>query len=288
MRVDVRTAIVPLAGREDRFLPATRSVPHALLPVLDTPLLQFALDEARAAGAERIVLVTRPDDLALHDYVAGETLAERLRASGRIGAVARLEALRLDMDIVFAAQAEPMGLGHAVLQAAPHVLPGPVAVVLPDDLHLGAPALPELVERYQRSGAGHMVSVAPVGREEVGRYGILDPMGSPSGGVVRAVGLSEKPSIHDAPSNLAVTGRYVLHPRVFADLATLRGPRIGLSRAIERGLTKVGLAGAATAGRWFDCSTPDGLLDAALALRERRREAARVLPARRQFGIAAE
>ena len=289
MRVDVRTAIVPVAGRADRFGPATRAVPHALLPVLDTPLIQFAIDEARAAGAERIVLVARPDDLALQDYVAGGVLKERLAATGRIGAVARIEALRLDMDIVFAPQAEPMGLGHAVLQAAPLALPGPVAVILPDDLFLEAPALPELVERYQRSGTGHMVATVEVERERAPRYGILDPMRAPRGGIVRAVGLVEKPSPDDAPSAFAVAGRYVLHPRIFADLSATRARRGGLelSDAIARGIERVGLAGAIPAGRWLDCSTPDGLLDAALALRQHRRAAARTIAAR-GIEIAAE
>ena len=286
MRVDVRTAVVPLAGQGVGFLPVTRSVPQALLPVLDTPLLQFALDEARAAGAGRIVLVTGPEDAALRDYVAGETLVERLAASGRIGAVARIEALRLEMDIVFATQPRPLGLGDAVLRAAPHVLPGPVAVVLPDDLHLGEPALPELVERYQCSGTGHLVSVAPVGAQDVARYGVLDPLGRPRDRMTRAVGLTEKPVPGDAPSRLAVTGRYVLHPRIFSDLAGVRRRTTGLSEAIERGIDRVGLMGFETASDWFDCSTPDGLLDAGLALRARRRAAARSLTARLQ--IAAE
>jgi UTP--glucose-1-phosphate uridylyltransferase len=286
MRVDVRTAIVPLAGQGERLLPATRSIPPALLPVLDTPLLQFALDEARAAGAERVVLVTPPDDGALREYVAGETLAERLATPGRIGAAARIEALRLDMDIVFATQPQPVGVGDAVARAAPHVLPGPVAVLLPDDLHLGSPALAEMVDRYQRCSAGHLVSIAPVEAARTARYGILDPLGGARGGFLRAVGLAEKPDPVDAPSRLAVTGRYVLHPRIFADLATLRGPRIGLSRAVERGLTKVGLMGTAPSAEWFDCSSPDGILDAAISLRERRRAAARTFSNR--IGIAAE
>ena len=290
MRVDVRTVIVPMAGDGERFMPATRSVPHALLPVLETPLLQFALDEARAAGAERIVLVAKPDDVALHDYVAGTALGRRAAVAGRAGAVARLEALRLDMDIAFAPQREPLGLGHAVLQAAPHALPGPVAVILPDDLFLGTPALPELVERYQRNGCGHMVSVAEVPRGAASRYGMLDPLGAPRAGTVRAVGLVEKPDPEDAPSRLAVAGRYVLHPRIFGDLAALR-PRCGrpieLTDAIAAGMGRVGLAGSVAAGQWHDCSTPDGLLDAAMALRLHRRAAARTITLE-GLGIAAE
>lgn len=291
MRVDVRTAIIPMAGPSDRFLPATRTVPHALLPVLDTPLIQFALDEARAAGAERIVLVARPDDVALHDYVAGATLVDRLAASGRVGAAARIEAMRLDTDIAFAPQAEPLGLGHAVLQAAPHVLPGPVAVILPDDLFLGEPALPELVERYQRTGAGHMVAIAGVAAEAASRYGVLDPLGRPHDGVMRAVGLVEKPPAGDAPSTLAVAGRYVLHPGIFADLRALRparGAPVELSHAIARGIDRVGLAGSLASGRWFDCSTPDGLLDAAVALRRHRRRAGLAFAAAAEPALAAE
>ena len=286
MRVDVRSVIVPVAGHGEAFLPATRSVPHALLPVLETPLIQFALDEARSVGAERIVLVSRSDDVALHDYVAGDALVERLSSSGRIGAAARLEALRLDMDIVFAPQREPLGLGHAILQAAPYALPGPVGVILPDDLHLGRPGLSELVDRYQVSAAGHLVSIAPVPSQAVASYGILDPHGLSRDGVVRAVGLVEKPAPEDASSRLAVTGRYVLHPRIFEDLAALRGRRLDLSRAIDRGMDRVGLSGAFLSSEWFDCATPGGLLDAALALRARRRASARDLPARLE--LAAE
>lgn len=290
MRVDVRTVVVPMAGGGERFLPATRTVPHALLPVLDTPLIQFALDEARDAGAERIVLVVRPDDMALHDYVAGDALVERLAASGRTGAAARLEALRLDMDIVFAPQGKPLGLGHAVLQAAPHALPGPVAVILPDDLFLGASALPELVERYQRCGTGHMAAVAEVERADAPRYGVLDPLGTPLGAFVRAVGLVEKPRLGDVPSRYAVAGRYVLHPCIFQDLAAVLprcGGRIELSDAIARGVRRVGLTGSLASGRWFDCSAPEGLLDAAIALRAHRRTAARRI-AERGLEIAAE
>ena len=282
MRVDVRTVIIPMAGVEDRFLPATRAIPHALLPVLDTPLIQFALDEARAAGAERIVLVARPDDVALHDYVAGDALALRENERGRVGAAARVEALRRGTDIAFVPQPEPLGVGHAVLQASAHALPGPVAVILPDDLFLGAPALPELVERYQRSGAGHMATVAEVAREAVSGYGVLDPLGGVKGGVVRAVGVAEKPAPEDAPSRLALAGRYVLHPRIFIDLAALRVPRGGrieLTHAIARGIDRLGLQGSLASGRWYDCASPDGLLDAAIALRRHRRRAAHAVGA---------
>ena len=251
--VEVRTAILPVAGPGTRFLPATRTVSHALLPVIDTPLIQFALDEARLAGARRIVVVTRPQDAALRDYVAGSPQPE-------------------GVEVVFALQLEGGGLGHAVLEAAPHALPGPVSVILPDDLILGQPCLPSLVERYQRSGSGHLVAVAEVARGAVSAYAVLDPLGAAMGAAVRAVGIVEKPAPEDAPSRLAIAGRYVLHPRIFADLATVcsgRG-RSDLTRAIARGIDRVGLAGARVEGEWHDCGTPDGLLDGALSLRRRR------------------
>ena len=254
MRLDIKTVIVPAAGPGEAFGPATRSVPHALLPVIDTPLIQLALDEARAAAPERIVVVTRPQDAALHDYVA--------RAAETLG-----------VETVLAFQAEPTGVGDAVLSAAPQSLPGPVGVILPDDLILDVPCLPDLVERYRRCGSGHMVAVAEVEPGAVSCYAMLDPLGRPQGQVVRAVGIVEKPAREDAPSRLAVAGRYVLHSRIFADLARLRAGRIArpdLTRAIAHGIDGVGLAGSAVAGRWFDCGTPGGLLDAAIALRGQR------------------
>ena len=258
MHLDIRTVIVPAAGPGERFGAATRSVPHALLPVIDTPLIQFALDEARAAGPERIVVVTRPQDAALHDYVAGAAQA-------------------LGVETVLAFQAEPSGVGDAVLCAGPRSLPGPVAVILPDDLMLDEPCLSDLVERYRRSGAGHMVAVAEVEPGAVSSYAVLDPLGRPQGQVVRAVGIVEKPAREDAPSRLAVTGRYVLHPNIFADLSRLSGARIAkragradLTRAIAHGIDGIGLAGSPIRGRWFDCGTPGGLLDAAIALRGQR------------------
>lgn len=263
MHLDIRTVIVPAAGSGARFGLVTRAVPHALLPVLDTPLIQFALDEARAASPERIVVVARPRDAALHDYVAQA-------AEGS------------EVEIVLALQAEPVGVGDAVLSAAAEALPGPVAVILADDLVLDAPCLPALVERYRRSGAGHMVAVAEVDPGAVSSYAVLDPLGRPRGGeVVRAVGIVEKPAPEDAPSRLAVAGRYVLHPRIFADLAGSRGDgrarrlpgeagRADLTRAIARGIGSTGLAASPIPGRWFDCGTPEGLLDAAVALRRQR------------------
>ena len=283
MRVTTRTAIIPMAGRNDRFLPATRSVPHALLPVLDTPLIQFAIDEAEAAGVERIVFVTSPGNDSIRDYVTGgDAAVQWLDASRGIDGAVRLDSFRSRTDVAFAVQAQPLGLGHAVLQAAPHALPGPVAVILPDDLILGAPCLPELADRYQRSGAGHMVATASVPRESVSHYGILDPMHAARDRSVRAVGVVEKPSPQEAPSLQALVGRYVLHPGIFGDLAALRaapGARIELTRAIARGIDRVGLSGFVFSGRWFDCGTPDGLLDAAIALRAQRRSVALALAA---------
>ncbi len=254
MRLDIRTVIVPAAGSGQPFGPATRSLPHALLPVIDTPLIQFALEEARVADPERIVVVTRPQDAALHDYVAGAAEA-------------------LGVEVVLAFQADPTSVGDAILAAAPRSLPGPVGVILPDDLILDAPCLPDLVERYRRSGVGHMVALAEVEPGAVSRYGILDPLGRPQGGAVRAVGLVEKPTREEAPSRLAVAGRYVLHPCIFADLSRLRAQRSGradLTRAIAHGIDGTGLAGNLVRGRWFDCGTPGGLLDAAIALRRQR------------------
>lgn len=249
----VRTAIVPMAGPATRFGPAARAVPLALLPVHDTPLVDLALAEARAAGVERVVLVVAPGSPVVREHVAG--LAAREGAP----------------EVVFAEQPMPMGVGDAVLRASAHALPGPVAVILPDDVVLGVPALPEMVERYQRCSAGYMVGVGEVPISRVSRHGVIDPMDpADRGGVIRAVGLVWKPTPEEAPSRLAVAGRYILHPGVFVALAKRRakdqGP-FGLDRKIDAAIDTAGLAASLLSGDWHDCSTPDGLLEAGIAHR---------------------
>ncbi|MCT4684225.1 MAG: UTP--glucose-1-phosphate uridylyltransferase [Roseicyclus sp.] len=272
MSTPVRTAIFPVAGLGTRFLPATKATPKELLPVIDTPLIQYAIDEAQAAGVERMVFVSHPSKSAIERYVMDDAaLRASLREKGKAALADALREAALcprGDDVVFTMQDEPLGLGHAVLCARDHVLPGPVAVILPDDLILGAQCLPEMVDAYGTTGAGHMVATMSVPRDEVSKYGILDGAET-SGRITRARGMVEKPAPEAAPSREAVVGRYVLDASIFEALATQTpgaGGEIQLTDAIARGASEAGLAGFRFSGTRFDCGSKAGMLRATLHL----------------------
>ncbi|NKX46278.1 UTP--glucose-1-phosphate uridylyltransferase [Roseicyclus persicicus] len=269
MTTPVRTAIFPVAGLGTRFLPATKATPKELLPVIDTPLIQYAIDEARAAGVERMIFVSHPSKAAIERHVMDDAaLRAELQARGKTAVAEALEEAALCPradDVVFTMQHEPLGLGHAVLCARDHVLPGPVAVILPDDLILDAPALPEMIDAY---AGGHMVATMTVPRAEVSKYGILSATGT-AGRVVAASGMVEKPAPEAAPSREAVVGRYVLDASIFDALATQTpgaGGEIQLTDAIARGAGAVGLSGYRFSGLRFDCGSKAGMLRATLHL----------------------
>lgn len=267
----VRTAIFPVAGLGTRFLPATKATPKELLPVIDTPLIQFAIDEAREAGVERMVFVNHPSKSAIERYVlADEELCATLRSRGKESLARGLERNALDddeHDVRFVMQHEPLGLGHAVLCARNHVLPGPVAVILPDDLILGAKGcLAEMIEAYNPDKAGHLVAVMDVPRDKTAAYGILDVKAT-DGRMSIARGMVEKPDPAKAPSTMAVVGRYVLDASIFTALAR-QGPGAGgeiqLTDAMAQGIPEVGLAGFHFSGLRFDCGSKVGMMEASL------------------------
>jgi UTP--glucose-1-phosphate uridylyltransferase len=269
-RHPVRTAIFPVAGLGTRFLPATKALPKELLPVLDTPLIQFAIDEARAAGIERMVFVTHPSKDAIRRHVLDDkALRSHLEARGKHRLAKDLHEAALNPanhDVAFPVQEHQLGLGHAVLLAKPHVLPGAVAVILPDDLILGAPgALSEMIASYS---GGHMIATMDVPDAVIHKYGVLDTT-QRHGPMLRARGLVEKPAAADAPSNSAVVGRYVLDASIFDDLAR-QAPgakgEIQLTDAIDAAAGRVGLTGFVFSGRRFDCGMPDGMLAAQIFL----------------------
>lgn len=269
----VRTAIFPVAGLGTRFLPPTKATPKELLPFIDTPLIQYAIDEAREAGIERLIFVSHPSKASIERHVRHDANLDRMLCAKGKGAVARkLEDAAIDEsrhEAIFVMQDEPLGLGHAVNCAAAHALPGAVAVILPDDLSLGKTGcLAEMVESYATCEAGHMVASMRVGAEEVSAYGILRPRAT-SGRLTYADGMVEKPSPEAAPSREAVVGRYVLDEAIFADLDALEpgaGGEYQLTDAIAAGANRVGLAGFAFSGRRFDCGSKQGMLSATLHL----------------------
>jgi UTP-glucose-1-phosphate uridylyltransferase len=285
MTQPVRTAIFPVAGLGTRFLPATKATPKELLPVLDTPLIQYAIDEARAAGIERMVFVSHPSKPAIERHVMDDLrLRRELEARGKQNLAHELKeaAFAPADDVVFVMQDEPKGLGHAVLCARDHALEGPVAVILPDDLILGAPCIGEMIDAYD---GGHMVASMNVAPAEVSKYGILAVTGQ-EGRMTRADGMVEKPSADAAPSHMAVIGRYVLSPEIFEALATQgagAGGEIQLTDAIAKAAKTRPISGFRFSGTRFDCGSKAGMLQATLHLAAQDPELAAVIE---MFGTA--
>jgi UTP-glucose-1-phosphate uridylyltransferase len=283
MSQTVRTAIFPVAGLGTRFLPATKATPKELLPVLDTPLIQYAIDEARDAGIERMVFVRHPSKAAIERHVMDDAaLRSELKARGKTDMAAALEENAFcheSDDVRFVMQTEPLGLGHAVLCARDHALPGAVAVILPDDLIIGQNCMAEMVEAYAQGNGGHMVASMRVPLEETRKYGVLS-VAKEEGRTLHAKGMVEKPAPQNAPSRHAVVGRYVLNAQVFESLQTQEpgaGGEIQLTDAIAKDAHELGLTGFAFSGQRFDCGSKAGMLRATLHLAAQDPDCAAVL-----------
>lgn len=282
MSLRIRTVVVPAAGQGTRLLPVTKSVPKELMPVYDRPVLQFALDEAVAAGAERIVIVIHPSKDVIRNYTApASDMIDALRAKGKTGLAAALQDLALPsgVELTFAVQDQPLGLGHAVACCEGHVLPGPVGVILPDDVILGRPCLPEMSDEY---AGGHMIAAMEVQPDETSSYGIFRLAGPTRGRSTPAAGMVEKPALGSAPSRLAAVGRYILDASVFKRLASTprgAGGEIQLTDALAADAGRLALTAFRFSGRRFDCGTHDGLLEAALARQAEVRQVRKALHA---------
>lgn len=271
MQRRVRKAVFPVAGLGTRNLPATKAIPKEMLPVVDRPVIQYALEEAKAAGIEEFFFVTGRGKSAIEDHfdVAFE-LEATLRERGRDQMLAELQSwLPAAGDIAYTRQQRPLGLGHAVWCARHLVGDEPFAVLLADDLMVGEPpCLQEMVEAYAETG-GNIVAVMEIPREQTYRYGVLD-VTADRGKLVQAKGVVEKPDPAVAPSNLMIIGRYIIQPEVFRYLAEVKpgaGGEIqltdGLDRLIAEGQPFHGLRAAATR---FDCGDKLGYLETNLVL----------------------
>jgi UTP--glucose-1-phosphate uridylyltransferase len=249
-----------------RFLPATKAMPKEMLPVVDKPLIQYAVEEASAAGIEHFIFVTGRGKTALEDHFDHAPDLERtLRERGKTAEIAAVTSwMPKSGQVSYTRQQEPLGLGHAVWCARDLVDNEPFAVILPDDLILArTPCLKQLVDAHTEVG-GHVVAVADVPREQTKRYGVLDVMND-DGRLARAKGLVEKPEPQNAPSTLSIIGRYILHPRVFEYLdKQLRGAgdEIQLTDAIAKTIDSVPFHGLRFDGKRFDCGDKVGWLHA--------------------------
>jgi len=265
----IRKAVFPVAGLGTRFLPATKAMPKEMLTVVDKPVIQYALEEARAAGIEDFIFVTGRNKTALEDhfdysYELQRTLEER-------GKLEALEAIKRWLpkpgQVASIRQQLPLGLGHAVLCAKNLIGNEPFAVILPDDLVLSkTPCLQQLVEVHEETG-GNVVAVVDVPREHTNKYGILD-VSSDDGRLASVRGLVEKPAPAEAPSTLSIIGRYILTPTIFGHLETTgkgAGGEIQLTDGMVKLLGSEPFHGLRFEGARYDCGDKIGFLEANLA-----------------------
>jgi UTP--glucose-1-phosphate uridylyltransferase len=270
MKRRVTKAIFPVAGLGTRFLPATKSVPKEIMTLVDRPLIQYAIDEARAAGIEDFIFVTSRGKSALEDYFDhSPELASSLRKSGKTELLETLQATNMDSGaIAYIRQHKALGLGHAVSCARKLIGDEPFAVILPDDVIASEkPCLQQMIEAYQETG-GAMVAAMEVAPEKTSSYGILDVI-SDEGSVVEVKGMVEKPAPGTSPSNLAVIGRYILTPRIMQNFDKIEkgaGGEIQLTDAIAYELTTGrDIFGFKFEGERFDCGSKAGFLQATVS-----------------------
>ena len=265
----IKKAIFPVGGLGTRFLPATKSMPKEMLPIVDKPLIQYAVEEAAEAGVEEFIFVTGRGKSTIEDHFDHSTeLEDTLAARGTDSALEVVRAMmREPGSVAYIRQQEPAGLGHAVWCARHLIGDQPVAVLLADDLILpqkGKPGcLAEMVTAWQETG-GNMVAAMEVAPDQTSSYGIITP-GETKGILTEVKGLVEKPQPKDAPSNLAVVGRYIIEPGVFTELAQQNrgaGGEIQLTDSLAKRIGQAPFHGALFSGERFDCGSKLGFLQA--------------------------
>jgi len=274
----VRMAVLPVAGLGTRFLPATKAMPKEMLPLVDKPLIQYAVEEARAAGIEEFVFVTSRGKTVMEDHFdIHPELTQTLERRGKKAELAQVAATEIESGHLYVTrQAKPLGLGHAVWCARSIVGHEPFAVLLPDVVILSERScLAQMMDAYDEHG-GNVIAVNEVPHEQTNRYGILAP-GAEKGRSVEVLGLVEKPKPEEAPSNLSVTGRYILQPEVFGHLdqqETGAGGEIQLTDAMLKLVGKQPFHGYRFDGQTYDCGDKVGWLEANIAFALQRPELA--------------
>lgn len=265
----IRKAVFPVAGLGTRFLPATKAIPKEMLPIIDRPLIQYAVDEAREAGIEQLIFVTgRGKTSIVEHFDTAYELESTMKGRGK--ALDVLDATRIQPgNLVTVRQQVPMGLGHAIWCARAIVGDEPFAIFLPDELMIGAPGcMKQMVEAYNEVG-GNLISVLEVPHEEVSSYGVIKPGARISDDLTEVTGLVEKPRLEDAPSNLIISGRYILQPEVMRTLETQgtgAGGEIQLTDAMARMIGHQPFHAVTFAGRRYDCGSKAGFVEATLEL----------------------
>ena len=262
----IKKAIFPVGGLGTRFLPATKAMPKEMLPIVDQPLIQYAVEEAAAAGIEQFIFVTGRNKSAIEDHFDHSfELEHSLAVRGKDAAMDVVGGMmKVPGSVIYVRQQQPAGLGHAVWCARHLVGDEPVAILLADDLIKGRSCMKEMVDAYD---GGNMVAVMDVPRDQTGAYGIVTP-GKTHGQKVDIAGLVEKPMPADAPSTTAVVGRYIISPSVFDTLGLQEqgaGGEIQLTDALAKQIGTAPFTGLHFSGERFDCGSKVGFLQANIA-----------------------
>lgn len=271
-RKPVRKAVFPVAGLGTRFLPATKAIPKEMLPIIDRPLIQYAVDEAREAGIEQLIFVTGRGKVSIVEHFdTAFELEATMNERGK--ALDVLEPTRIQPgNLLTVRQQVPLGLGHAIWCARAIVGDEPFAVFLPDELMIGSPGcMKQMVEAYGQVG-GNLISVLEVPAEEVSSYGVIAPgkqLAGFGGALTEVVALVEKPRREEAPSNLIISGRYILQPEVMKVLDGQEkgaGGEIQLTDAMARMIGAQPFHAVTFAGKRYDCGSKLGFVEATLAI----------------------
>jgi UTP--glucose-1-phosphate uridylyltransferase len=272
----IRKAVFPVAGLGTRFLPATKAIPKEMLPIVDRPLIQYAVDEAREAGIEQMIFVTGRGKSAIEDHFDIAYELERTMTD-RGKDISVLEPTRLGPgNCAYVRQQEPMGLGHAIWCARDIVGDEPFAIFLPDEFMHGSPGcMAQMVAEYHKVG-GNLLSVLEVPQNQVSSYGVIDP-GASDGKLTEVRGLVEKPAVEAAPSNLIISGRYILQPEVMRVLENQEkgaGGEIQLTDAMAQMIGKQPFHAVTFDGARYDCGSKTGYIEANLAVALKRTDMA--------------
>ncbi|MEM7493826.1 MAG: UTP--glucose-1-phosphate uridylyltransferase GalU [Pseudomonadota bacterium] len=264
----IRKAVMPVAGLGTRVLPATKAIPKEMLPVVDRPAIQYVVDEALEAGIEHIVFVTGRNKGAIEDYFdRAYELEATLQKKKKEGVLEELEARLLEPGSAsFVRQQAPLGLGHAIWCARDIIANEPFAILLPDVIvKADKSCLAQMVEAYDRVG-GNIIAVDAVPEEEVSKYGVIHPKHR-DGRIIEMSGMVEKPAREEAPSNLTITGRYILQPRIFellADQGAGAGGEIQLTDSMARLMQDQKFYAYEFEGQKYDCGSKEGYFEAVL------------------------
>lgn len=268
MKHKVRKAVIPAAGFGTRFLPATKAIPKEMLPIVDIPTIQYIIEEAVNSGIEEICLITNSYKQSIENHFDRSfELEEKLKASNDLEHLEMIQKITDTVNIVSVRQKTPKGLGHAILCAKSFVGNEPFAVLLGDDIviNAGGPgAIRQLMDVYETTGCS-VVGVQPVAEENVSKYGIIDPLEKIEDGLMTVSTFVEKPAQEDAPSNMAILGRYVLGPDIFEKLETQaagKGNEIQLTDAIDRLAKEDTVYACQFDGRRYDVGDRKGFLQA--------------------------